>query len=151
MKINTTINIHKNTLKKITETANFTDNCKTEIIIFLLKKIMDDDKIQTQKNQSVKYQNCDEINCWHKFHISFNVNEYEYFLDLRKICKMSVSYLLAYAVDKYLDLILNGGITDNYLYKNYILSKNSSNGVIFWQYFWGIPSNLEELLKYSPL
>ena len=152
MNIATTLNINKDILEEIANVSDITDKSRTEIIILLLKKVMCDNKIKARINCSVKYQPCDEKDKWHRFHVSFKVGDYECFLDLRKVFKMSVSCLVAFAVKKYLKKllkeILEGVHTDNNRYKNYILAKSSCNGIIFWQFFWGIPSNLPEHLKY---
>ena len=151
MKIQTTMNIHKNNLSLLTTASYTLEKSRSEIIIMLLKKMMNDNNLQKQNNRSVKYQASEKKVLWHKFHISLKSNDYEFFLDLRKIFKMSVSKILAYAVNKYLDSIINTTDSDNYTPINYIISKNMVDGVIFWQLFWGIPKNLEELLKYSKL
>jgi hypothetical protein len=95
----------------------------------------------------VKYQNRDEEKNWHRIHIVLNEHEYEYYLDMRKFFKMSVSYILAYSVMRYLDKFMNELInknitTDNYYYKNYVFIKETIYGIICWQIYWGIPQKL---------
>ena len=152
MNISTTININKDILEEITFSSDITGKSRTEMIILLLKKVMSDNKIKARINCSVKYQTCDEKDKWHRFHVSFKVADYECFLDLKKVFKMSVSCLVAFATKKYLKQllkeILEGSHTDNYPYQNYVLAKSICNGVIFWQFFWGIPQDLKEHLKY---
>ena len=152
MNIATTLNINKDILEQITEVSDITGKSRTQIIIMLLKNVMDDHKMKARINCSIKYQPCDEKYKWHKFHVSLKVTDYECFLDLRKVFKMSVSCLVAFAAKKYLKHllkeILEGNYTDKYPYQNYVLAKSSWNGTIFWQFFWGIPSNLREHLKY---
>ena len=152
MNIATTLNINKDILEEITYASDITGRSRTEIIILLLKKVMSDNKIKARINSSIKYQRCDEKEKWHKFHVSLRVVDYECFLDLRKVFKMSVSCLVAFAVKKYtknlLKEILEGRHTDNYPNKNYVLAKSSCNGIIFWQFFWGLLPNLSEHLKY---
>ncbi|OHD63030.1 MAG: hypothetical protein A2176_09420 [Spirochaetes bacterium RBG_13_51_14] len=71
-------------------------------------------------------------------------DEYEFFLDLRKVFKQSVSRLVAYAIDKYLDEItqkIRKG-SDNYRFKNYAISRIIIEGVICWVLYWGVPRKL---------
>jgi hypothetical protein len=43
---------------------------------------------------------------WKCFHLALWPDKYEFFLDLRKVCKMSVLFLVAYAVSKYLQEVI---------------------------------------------
>ncbi|MFC1670902.1 hypothetical protein ACFL20_10965 [Spirochaetota bacterium] len=146
MIIETTLNINIEKMKMLKKASCFTGESMSKIIIILLKKIMTDNRIKANINRSIKYQKKDNINNWHRFHIYLRENDYEYFLDLRKIYKMSVSHLLSYAIKRFLNEILKGGNTDNYRFTNYILAKQDISGVIIWQLFWGIPENLEKIL-----
>ncbi len=42
-------------------------------------------------------------------------------LDLRKLLKMSVSHILAYAINRYLDKLIKSKITDNIIQTTYYL------------------------------
>jgi hypothetical protein len=77
-------------------------------------------------------------------------DDYEYFLDLRKLCKMSVSLLLAYCVKKYLvkrhramkkTALLHIG--DKNRYRNYVVIRDIYRGVVIWKLFWGFPPGIE--------
>jgi hypothetical protein len=75
---------------------------RSEMIAILIKKVMDDLSIQGRMGKLVQYQERRKRSEWHKFHWYVREDDYEYFLDLKKLLKMSVSLILAYAVDKYL-------------------------------------------------
>ncbi len=91
----------------------------------------------------VKYQPDDVKKNWHCFHIRFREDEYEFFTDLRNVCKYSVSYLLAKAVALYLDEIgdIDGEKSvDNYrLFRNYVLHHEVVEGIISLHSYWGYP------------
>lgn len=70
---------------------------------------------------------------------------------MRNFFRCSVSLLVAYAVNKYLDkYILSilrkvkafGG--DNYRFDNYILTKNLFDSSICWTIYWGDPPNAND-------
>ena len=44
---------------------------------------------------------------------------------------------------------LDGKFTDNNLFRNYIISKENANGVIYWILFWGVPRNLERYITFN--
>ena len=71
----------------------------------------------------VQYQSRLSSPAWRVFHVQVREDEYEYWLDLRKVLKMSVSLILAYAVKRFLVKLMNLKSTDNYRCKNYIHHK----------------------------
>ncbi len=86
---------------------------------------------------------------WQTVHVYFREDDYEYFLDLKKLLKMSVSLILAFAVEKYLDKLIRGAITDNNRYRNYLIIKEVIDNLICWRFIWGFPANLEKVLQRS--
>ena len=87
------------------------------------------------------------INLFVKFVNRPDADEYEYFLDLRKLLKKSISAIVAYAVKKYFKGIIKSNITDNYPFKNYVIIKETINNVITWRLFWGYPEKMEKILS----
>ena len=147
MLVETTIHMHTNTLEMLNRGAAIIGRTRTFIIKLLMQRMMSDNQKLQQSHSRVKYQAREARENWHKFHITMNEYEYEYYLDMRKFFKMSVSFILASAVRQYLDEVLNkllneSNITDNYRYQNYIFIKKIIDGVICWQIYWGIPQKL---------
>jgi hypothetical protein len=76
--------------------------------------------------------------------LNLRQDEYEYTQDLRKVYKMSLSYVIAYAVNRFLDKIVGMftleeymGEIDNLLYRNYVISYKLIGGIHCWKYCWG--------------
>ena len=147
MLIESTIYVHKSTMETLNKGVVITGRTRNYIIKMLMQNVMKDNKRLLKSYSRVKYQARDARENWHRLHMVMNEYEYEYYLDMRKFYKMSVSFILAYAAMKYMDEILNelhkrGNSTDNYFYKNYIFIRKTINKVICWQIYWGIPSHL---------
>jgi hypothetical protein len=147
MLIESTIHVHKSTMETLNKGVVITGRTRTYIIKMLMQRVMRDNQKFIKSYSRVKYQERDLKENWNSIHVSLNEYEYEYYLDMRKFYKMSVSYILAYAAMRYMDEILNefykrGNSTDNYFYKNYVFIKKIINKVICWQIYWGIPSHL---------
>lgn len=142
----TTLNIHMDILKKINASAHLMGISRSQIIILLIKKVMSDIPDPGRMGKLIQYQENSRPDKWHTFHISYRMDDYEYFLDLKKLCKMSLSLILAYAVKKYLSR--NNGIktTDNYLYKNYVIIKEFIDDIICWRFIWGYPPTIGKLI-----
>jgi hypothetical protein len=146
MLIATTLHVHKTILTKLDETAIVIGISRNAIIKLLIQKIMKDNHRMIKVNTRVRYQEKDQKENWKRINIVFNEYEYEYCQDIRKFYKMSISYILAFAVLRYLDEILKiKKNTDNYFYLNYIFIKTTVDGIICWKTYWGIPMQLPNL------
>ena len=144
MLIETTVHIHSRILEMLNKRAEITGKSRTFIIKLLMQRVMSDNQKMIKSYSRVKYQERDVKENWHRLHVSMNEYEYEYYLDMRKFYKMFVSFILAYAVMRYLDEVVRELAkrrisTDNYPFRNYILTKETIDEVICWQIYWGIP------------
>jgi hypothetical protein len=144
--LETTLNIRIDILKRIFAAARTKRISRSEMIIILMKRVMDDVSNRGRIGKMVQYQERRRPEEWQKFHLSVREDEYEYLLDLRKILKMSASLILADAVEKFLDKLINGSITDNNRYRNYIMARELIDGITCWRFIWGFPPNLEKLI-----
>ena len=148
MSIETTVYMNSSILEMLNNAAKITGKSRIYIIALLMQKIMSNNHEKLKFFSRIKYQKRDKKEKWHRLHITLNEYEYEYYLDMRKFLKMSVSFILAYAVRKYVDTVVNKLldrkiITDNYRYRNYIFIKETfDNEVICWKIYWGIPKEL---------
>jgi len=138
----TTLNIHSDILKRIDTAAKTKGISCSEMIVVLLKKVMNDNGNPPCIGRLVRYQERCKPEHWQVFHVQLRSDEYEYFLDLRKLLKMSVSLILAYAVNKFLGKKIRSCNTDNYQYENYVIMKEYINSIICWKFMWGYPSEI---------
>jgi hypothetical protein len=143
----TTLNIHTDILEIINRSARSRSVSRSDMIIVLIKRVMNDASNSVRFGRMVKYQKKDTPEVWHTVHVQLRMDDYEYLLDLRRLLKMSVSLILAYAVRKYLNGIMEKKDTDNYQYKNYVLVKEIFNDITCWRLIWGYPPNIEKLLS----
>lgn len=142
----TTINIRKDILTRITCAAKKLDISQSKLIVSLLKEVLDDTGTSNNFGSLVKYQKRENPGGWHTFHISFREDDYEYFLDFRKLLKMSVSLILAYAVNKYLNDMSKEKVMDKNLIRNYVIVKEYIKDIICWKFIWGYsPDIIKEL------
>jgi hypothetical protein len=138
----TTLNMRLDVYDMITRAARSRKISRSDMIAILLKKVMDGVLNPERIGTLVQYQERGRKVGWHTFHLYIREDEYEYYLDLRKLLKMSVSLILAYAVEKYLNKIMKRLGTDNNRYRNYIIAKEFIDGIICWKFIWGFPPNL---------
>ena len=150
MLIETTFHVHRNILEKLNNAALRSGKARTSIIKLIMQRMMQNNQRMIKGNSRIQYQKRDLKEKWNRIHIALNEYEYEYYQDIRKFFKMSISLILAYAVLQYLDEVLKEDInTDKYLFRHYALIKKVFEGTTCWQIYWGIPTNLNDS-TYSP-
>ena len=144
MPIESTLNVHKSIMEKLERGAEISGIPRAFIIQKLMQRLMKDNRNTIKSNSRIKYQQRDVKANWRILHIVVNEYEYEYYLDMRKFYKMSVSFLLACAVRRYLNEIINELFdkninSDNYFYRNYTITNKMVHGIVCWQIYWWIP------------
>jgi hypothetical protein len=142
----TTLNMHIDILDKITFAAQLKGISRSEMIAMFIKKAMEKMGNPDNLGKLVQYQEKNSPDEWHTFHVRWKPDEYEYFIDMRKLWKMSVSLILAYAVKKFLKKLLKNNSGDNNRYNHYILAKNVMDGIVIWKLIWGFPPHLDKFL-----
>ena len=145
----TTLNIRVDILEQIAGAAISKGISCSEMIVLLIQKVTVDIADPGRIGRMVQYQGRRSSHDWRVFHVQIREDMYEYWLDLRKLLKMSVSLILAYAVKRFLSNLYNINRTDNYPCKNYIIVKDVIDSVIVWKFIWGYPPNLEKLINHE--
>ena len=144
----TTLNIHAHILEKISLAARSRGMSRSEMIILLIKKAMDDIPDPARIGRMVRYQRRSMPTEWCTFHVQLRMDDYEFFLDLRKLLKMSVSLIITYAIKKYVKKSKAIIYTDNNRYKNYAIIKERVDNIICWRLFWGYPPGIEKYITH---
>jgi hypothetical protein len=139
--MDTTINVRRDVLVKITRAARSRGISRSDMIILLFKKVMEDMSDPDSAGVMIRYQERRRPENWHRFHLWLREDEYEYVLDLRKLLKMSASLILASAVKKYLKKKIKN-LTDNYRIRNYVVIREFIDGLNCWKFIWGFPPSL---------
>jgi len=94
-----------------------------------------------ENGTAVLYQERRPKHKWKRVHLSLRRDEYEYCIDLRKVKKLSVSFIIAIAIEQFLDDLISKieNNPDNYRYRNYIIICKTVNNVTNINIYWGIP------------
>jgi hypothetical protein len=117
---------------------------RRDVVVMLLMKVMKDVERLKGGFTLVRYQERDPLKQWHCFSISFRREENEFFTDLRKLGKFSVSYLVAIAAELYMDDLLNerGGMHNYAAFAHYAVGQRAEGGIICWELYWGDPDDI---------
>lgn len=140
----TTINIDQINLKRLTNASLELSVSKAALISALLNYMSRKNFIQFEAKIGIEYQPRSLVHKWHVFHLRLKRDEYDFFQDMRRICKMSISYIIAYAIQNYLDEVMKlfSVNIDSYRYHNYAILQSTIGDVICWVIYWGIPVKL---------
>ena len=151
MNIDTTIYIKKEYRNRLNSTSEILGISRNKVVELLIDMFIDKNKFSPKMFETVQYQEKADKNAWSTIHIWLQPTLYENCLDIRKIYKISVSFMIAFAVDNYLDNLTgrNSPATDNYIphSRNYIFVEQDCEGTRLFSTFWGFPGQ-EYLEKY---
>jgi len=139
MAVETTINIHKEVFSQIQDVSNNTGMTKSDIIKLLISMYKNTCKPDKIFGVRVKNQERNKNSKWHRFHIRLEDHEYEYLLDLRRFCKLSVAHILVLSIKQYIGKLNSKIMMNKYPFGNYIIGKDIVDGVVKWEIFWGWP------------
>jgi hypothetical protein len=141
MKIRTTLHLDASVIDSIAGAALAAGLDRNRVVSSLMRHCAAEAKKRPSIWRRVRYQGRNEGGNWRRMHVALNPDGYEYSIDMRKMMKMSVSFIVAYAVEHYLDEVLEilQKVGDNYCYRNYAMMQVSINEVICWVLCWGIP------------
>jgi hypothetical protein len=141
--LRTTVNMQNSIFFKLGLAASRLGKTRRDIVVTLLMRLMSDIERFQGGFTLVRYQERDPLRQWHCFSISFRKDENEFFTDLRKLGKFSVSYMVAIAVERYLDeLMREGDERHNYAgFTHYAVGLRLEGGIICWELYWGDPPN----------
>jgi len=152
MPIDTTLYIHENTLKLISESCDMSGISHNRLIVMLLKNAMGKARKNMKTGLAIRYQERNQGGHWHTVHVRFREDEADFFKDMRNFMKMSVSLILAQAAREYLKEMVRASAeretTDNYPFSNHQLSFIETNDGIFWITHWKTPPPPSPTIKH---
>ncbi len=147
MNIITTINIRSDLLKKILQKKETGNVSLNKIVSKLLRKALSWPKNKLKTFIRIKYQDKieDDELYYHKLHISLYEELYEKCLDMRKLYKLSVSFILAKCIEFYLLKLSTTKIknTDNY-HSNYLIFTKEEDGIYSFTVLWEISEKINK-------
>lgn len=127
----------------------------TTLVVLLIRYAIEYKKVKLQAGQKVMYRERRGEDTWRLLHLQLNADEYEFFLDVKKVWKMSIAKVIEYCIDNYLFALINNVLekdkTDNYLYSNYHFEVGEEEGIKYYLIYWGLPLKILQKLIKSPL
>jgi hypothetical protein len=149
MIIDTTVNMNIETRIRLAAAIEITGASREELISALLRYVGRSTRVYGDAYRRVRYQERKPGQEWRKVHLRLKYDEYEFFSDVRKLFKWSVSYAIAWALSVYFDEIvaLIKGNPDKYRYRNYLIKSFSLEGINCFIICWGIPLTIGTIIQ----
>lgn len=144
----TTININKEIYDKISEAAKKYGVSRSKLVAMLLARFVQKNRKRQLTHGTVRYQPSQPKENWKALHVTLPAHMHDFFDDVRKLWKMSVSFLVTVAVQKFLtdDFIdAEKEITDNYWWGAHTIVQFENNGLQYILCCWGIPEKPPEI------
>jgi hypothetical protein len=152
MMIETTAYLDRECIDLLAAMADDAGISRSKLVVLLLKRVMKDHAALVRYDCSVKYQERKPVIKRKRIHVGVELRDYEFFIDMRKLFKLSVSFLIAYAVKMHLEELLRkmsdpgyDEYADNYPYQHYFIIPEKVDSAICWKIYWGIPENPHKL------
>lgn len=144
METETTMCVRGETREKLEEASRVMGMSRGLLVSSLLNYASKRMHVERSSRGGIRYQERSGGVARGRMHLRLRCDEYEFFIDMRKVWKMSVSFLVAYAVEHFLDELIQKMIKnpDNYRYRNYAMTKVNIDDVTCWIFYWGIPQKL---------
>ncbi len=136
--IKSSVNINIGKLSLLENFSEVNELSVSEVVTLLLRKILEDGKYSAKKFHAVKYQEVDPDKNWETQTVYFEDVDYEFFTDMRKFFKESVSLLLSKAIDLFLDTILSEveEILLNYADSDWDIRRDDVEVGAIWIIYW---------------
>jgi hypothetical protein len=136
--LRTTINLNADMLNKLKEKCSEYKVNLHELIKEALRcYIKENEKIKdlwctvSYQQKGVKYK---------KLHFKMTAREYETYLDFKKFHRLSFSFIVALALEKFADLIILGEVKDSYPISGYTKVYIKKENYTFLILCWGVPT-----------
>ncbi|TAL32739.1 MAG: hypothetical protein EPN93_15650 [Spirochaetes bacterium] len=140
----TTINISLRYRKLLTELAKSVGIPRSWLVRNLIQGAMQERAGNAAGFVPVRYQERTMPGVRSAMSVCLNERDYEWVTDARKFLKESVSFIVVWAIEKYLILKRKPGkrhaikkFTHNYRFTNYILAFQDTQSAFCWMICWG--------------
>ncbi|MGB4269222.1 MAG: hypothetical protein WBK20_08580 [Spirochaetota bacterium] len=157
MYFETTTCISKNHLCILNDYANKLGVSLRTLIVYMIMYAAKKEKRKYTAFKRISYRKRNKDNPWKRVHLTLYQSEYEFFLDVKKLWKMSIAHVIEYCTDNvinefflYFQKRLKEINTDNYPYnllsyyenRSYTFDFYKEKGIHCLKFYWGPPPKL---------
>ncbi len=159
MNINTTYVMCDEVIALLTEAEEKTKWPREKLLLLAMRKMMKDYEVYERADGRIEYQKRFDEKSGHRINkqrVKMRVHsfDYNYYQDMRRIFRRSISLVMAIAVRTYLETIVEAILSktndtvlaDTYPFQNYAIMGKCIENIPTWRIWWGVPEKLKLLL-----
>jgi len=159
MMIDTTYVMCEEVIALLAEAEEKTGYTKEELVVMVMRKMMRNHEAYERDEGRIEYQKrfddkTGERIFKRRVKMQFLIREYNYFQDMRRVFRRSISLIMAIGIYTYLaeivEKILNKDYkaiqADNYPFEGYAIMGKCIENITTYRIWWGVPPNLKLLL-----
>lgn len=145
MNIETTTCISYDHLEVLKYHAKYHNMSLRTFISCLIKYAAQFEKANVKYFKQLKYRKRGQGQ-WRRLHLVLYEDEYEFLLDVKKLWKMSLAFVIAFCLDNVLEEFLRflereshreDYYTDNYRYSGYSFEIGNEENIFYCKFYWG--------------
>ncbi len=133
----TTVNLPARIYEKLHDVSRKSGISPNEVMRKALKKLVPELGKEKFENCTIKYQSPEDD--WNNQHITISQVEYDTFMDIKKVIRLSFSYLVTMAIEKYSDIIDTVENCFSFYDTAYLKQLKILNDIRIYSFCWGIP------------
>jgi predicted DNA-binding protein len=137
--LRTTINVEEQMLTNLKSLCKEKGVSVTYVIKKSIKLYLDEMRKDEFKWHTLTYQKDGPV--YKKFHIKLKAYEYDSYSDAKKVTRLSFSYIVAIAIKRFGDIILEGDVMDSYPLNAYTKYCIVDDNCTYYVFSWGISRN----------
>ncbi len=159
MNIDTTYVMCNDVIALLIDAEEQTKCPKEELLVLSMRMMINDYELYERDDGRIEYQKrfddeSGEPIKKQRVKMKVNIREYNYYQDMRRIFRRSISLVMAIAVRNYLAKIVAALLCENpdvvladtYPFENYAIMGKCIDNIPTWRIWWGVPSKLKLLL-----
>ncbi len=158
MFIDTTYVMCEDVIALLAEAEEKTKRPKEELLVLAMRMMLKDSEAYFRTDGRIEYQKRIDNDTGkkikkHRVKMKVNFREYDYYQDMRRIFRRSISLVMAIAVRTYIAIIVEAIVNktektvlaDTYPFENYAIFINRICYAQTFRIWWGVPANPELL------
>ncbi len=159
MYIDTTYVMCDDVIERLADAEERTKRPQEELLVLSMRLMMKDYEAYEREDGRIEYQKrfdeeTNEPIKKHRVKMRLSIREYNYYQDMRRIFRRSISLVMAIAVRNYLAKIVAALLCENpdvvladtYPFENYAIMGKCIENIPTWRIWWGVPPKLKLLL-----
>ncbi|MCX8123196.1 MAG: hypothetical protein N3F66_03420 [Spirochaetes bacterium] len=145
MEFETTTCVKDKNIEVLEYYAHLCDLSVSKFIVSLINYAAIHEKKRHKPFSHIKYRER-HIGTWKRLHLCLSYHEYEFLLDMKKLWKMSVAFLIEYCIEniliEFVETLMKEEHTYSYRFMHYTFDFSKVKNMPAYRCIWGLPPEM---------